>query len=751
MKNFIVSLFVMFSLFANSQTNFERQSIVVPKEGTKSEMMSFVNSSNSKILQEYDQLGWFLFEIPEDWTYEDFEKAIKEQPWIKSVYPDEVQTYKRDYIPNDPQFTSQWYLKNIGDFDIDADQAWDSIPSNNQTVTVAVFDGGNDVSHEDLVGNIVTPFNAVTNSYFNGQLVDAAFDRHGTACSGTICSVTNNGIGVSSVGNNKVKVMPINIMTYITSGGSFGTTSSIQINAINAAMAQGCVAISMSYGGSSYTSALDAAFTSAKTIGRNGKGLFICASSGNGYSGTITQYPASYPSVYGIGATTSTDLRAAFSNYGTIVDISAPGTSILTTDLTGANGYSTGNYASVSGTSFSCPITAACGALLIYKNSELSESSVMNILASTCDKVGGYVYSNSTLWPYSTRSNELGYGRVNLYNAIRATPFVGNPVTNPPTESHNFYLTGCNSSNLLPTVGSSITITTNQRTSSPGLASVSPKVQYYWSTDLSLSLNDIVIGTDTSTIGNGVEFQSESITYQVPQTPGIYYILIKANFDGSETEITSIDNVCSIQITVMNPTSSGADLRIWFTNTSITTCGNNTGSGAVLRFQNVGSVPITSFTYRWRWDGCPIAGTPSYFNCNNVSTLQSYLNAPINPNQMSGTYTSNLCIANCGLASAPYVIIPVGTTRNLIAEIISVNGQTGDSNSSNNIATIPVTRISCTTNGFEEIEIENPEIRVYTITGVEVDPDLNTLATGAYVIHFIYSDHIEVQKVFYQH
>lgn len=748
MKNFIVSLLVMFSLFVNAQTNFERQAIVVPKRGSQNEVKDFAQSTNSKIVQSYDQLGWFLFEIPEDWNYIEFESAIKNKNWLQSVFPDEVQTYTRDYIPNDPQFGSQWFLKQISDSDIDAELAWDSLPLNNQSVTVAVFDGGNDITHEDLIGNIVTPFNAVTNSYSNGQLVDPVNDRHGTACSGTICAVTNNGIGVSSVGNNKVKVMPINIMTFITSGGSFGTTSSIQINAINAAMAQGCVAISMSYGGDSYNSALDAAFTSAKTIGRNGKGLFICASSGNNGSGSIVKYPASYQSVYGIGATSSSDLRASFSNFGTIVDISAPGTSILTTDLTGTNGYSTGNYASVSGTSFSCPITAACGALLIYKNMDLTESSVMSILASTADKTGGYTYSNNPNWTYSTRSNELGYGRVNLYNAIRATPFVGNPIVNPPSSNHNIYLTNCSSTNNLPNVGSTITLSCRQKTTAPTLTSVSPKLRYYWSTDINISSNDILIGEDTSSLGNGIESELENVSYTVPQNAGVWYVLIKANYDDLVPEMTNVDNICSIQITVVNPTSGGADLRAFFINSQITTCGVNTGNQATVRFQNVGSVPITSFTFRWRWETCPTV--PSYYNCNNLSTQSGFLTSPINSMQFTGTYLSNWCIANCGLASSPFDIIAVGTTRNLIVEIMTVNGQSSDSNPSNNIAIIPVTRISCTGASVDEIPTEQPIVKIYTITGMEVQADPNSLARGAYIIHFIYKDRTEIQKVYLQ-
>jgi subtilisin family serine protease len=182
----------------------------------------------------------------------------------------------RDYVPNDTQFIYSWHLKQSNDIDIDADEAWDLVPSTNPTVTVAMFDGGLDLTHPDLIGNTESPFNAVNGTtsipYVNAD------DKHGTACSGTIAAVTNNGIGVSSVGNNKVKVMPVNIMSQVFAGGSFSTSDVIQINAVNASMANPtCVAIAMSYGGSSYSSALDAAFNAARTTARGGKGMIVVA------------------------------------------------------------------------------------------------------------------------------------------------------------------------------------------------------------------------------------------------------------------------------------------------------------------------------------------------------------------------------------------------------------------------------------------------------------------------------------------
>lgn len=745
---FLITLLVSSIL---SYAQVEKQLIVVPEKSQVRMMEAFLDANQVKVVQHYEQLGWYLVKLSDDHTQDSFIRLCKDLNFIAKVYKDEEMTYNKDYVPTDTQFNSQWYLRQTTDKDIDADLAWDSIPANNVPTKVAVFDGGIDVTHEDLVGNIVTPFNAVTNSFSNGELVDPLYDRHGTTCSGTIAAVTNNSLGIASVGANKVKVMPVNIMTSITSGGSFGTSVVIQVNAINAAIAQGCVAISMSYGGGSYSQAVNDALIVAKNQARNGNGIFICASTGNGYSGTITQYPASYSAVYGIGATTSTDLRAAFSNYGNIVDISAPGANILTTDLTGINGYNAGNYASVSGTSFSCPITAAAGALILYRNPNLTEAQVMAILASTAEKVGGYAYTFNATYPLSTRSNELGYGRINLFDALKITPLVGNPIITPPTPEHNIVVYNCSVSNTAPLLGSNLVITTYQKTTAPALTQVASKLQYRLSNDNAWSSDDIVIGTDTSFVGGGIESEMESITYTIPANiaTGGKYVLIKGNFDDSVSESTAIDNACSVYIVATNPGANGADLQAFWLNPGLVTCNNSTGSATRLRFKNTGSVPIVSYTYKVTWEGCPQVGWPSYYSCT-VASGPNFPDNPIVPNGLSSTFQFNTCIGSCGLSSYPFTLIPLNTTRNLVLEILTVNGQSGDAFLGNNIAYFPVTRISCTQSldGSEELPIEQPIVKIYTITGTLVDQNkIEYLSSGIYIVHYQYSDHTDVEKI----
>ena len=267
MKKIVLLLSLCLSFFIglgqyDLSKNVDRQIIVVPKKGMELQAKNHFNQGDTKVVVEFDQLGWYVVLIPNGENQDEFINRNKSLSFVQNLYKDETRQMQLDYIPNDAEFVSCWHLRQTSDADIDADEAWDLVPANNPFVSVAMFDGGLDLTIPDLVGNTNSPFNAV-NSTTSIPYVNAE-DKHGTTCSGTIAAVTNNGIGVSSVGNNKVKVMPVNIMSAVYAGGSFGTSDVIQINGVNAAMANPtCVAIAMSYGGSSYSAALEAAFNSS--------------------------------------------------------------------------------------------------------------------------------------------------------------------------------------------------------------------------------------------------------------------------------------------------------------------------------------------------------------------------------------------------------------------------------------------------------------------------------------------------------
>jgi hypothetical protein len=752
MKNFLVLLLCFIAHVGFSQNLFKdvnKQVMLVPTPGQETSLVNFVSESNSEIVLHFKELNWYLIKIPDEVSQDEYLSYCKGKNFIKAFYKDEVMEYNRDYIPNDPNFNLSWHLKQASDADIDADEAWDLVSNNGGYTTVAVFDGGFEPLHEDLVGNYNNIFNAVTNLPYNGAFANS-FDRHGVACSGVIAAVTNNGIGVSSVGNNLVQVMPINIMSGVYSGGSFNTSSSIQINAINAAMANPtCVAISMSYSGSSFSQALNDAFLTASTTARGGKGILCFASSGNGYSGTATNYPAWYPSVWGVGATGQSDTKASFSNFGQICDISAPGSSIVTTDRIGSEGYSsTSNYATVSGTSFSCPMTAAASALVAYRNSTLTADQIMSILSQTCDKVGGYSYTNNPNFPYSTRSNELGYGRINLKNAILMTPDNGGG-TPPPVTNHDIVLINPSVSPQTGLYGSTISISCTQLTMNPSLGSVNSIIQYRYSSNTTWGdADDIIIGTDTTVLGGGVISGTENISFIVPSQSGTKYILIKSNFDGSIIESNYSNNLGVANFIPIDPNIALADLSVEYllpTTSEIVLTPNQISVNFRWRFTNTGTVPITSFSYEKKWVNC----TGSFiFSCYSNSSWSGNLlpgQSVVLPGQNSWI-SSNTC-PQLSNPSSTVCFVPLGGSNTYRTTIVSVNGSTGDYNSLNNIRDINFSRPLPAEGSVDLYSVDPTYVEIYTVTGSLLDKARwDELPSGIYLVKEIYPDETRVIK-----
>jgi len=111
------------------------------------------------------------------------------------------------------------------------------------------------------------------------------------------------------------------------------------------------------------------------------------------------------------------------SNYGTALDIVAPGVHIVTTTI-----QSNGDYTAVSGTSAACPHVAGVAALVLSANSSLSGPEVRNIIERTARKINsysasnpsGYMYTdNPSVRPNGTWNEETGYGLVNAYTAVQ--------------------------------------------------------------------------------------------------------------------------------------------------------------------------------------------------------------------------------------------------------------------------------------------------------------------------------------------
>lgn len=316
---------------------------------------------------------------------------------------------------NDPNFSKQWYLDNSGmeswqkaGADIRVVDAWKQYKGN-PAVIVSIVDGGINPEHPDLQDNLwinsgEIPGNGIDddgNGYtddVNGyNFVDdnavIVSHRHGTHVAGLIGAVNNNGVGICGVAggdgtpHSGVKLMSCQIMKSLTStGGEIASDPHIAA-AIKYGADNGAVISQNSWGYSVETKsavnvnpvhkeAIDY-FIKYAGCDNNGnqlegspmKGGIVLFASGNANtSNPATAAPADYEEVVAVAAIEADYKKASYSNYGTYMDISAPGGSrngdgriwSTTTALAG-------NYEYISGTSMACPLVSGVAALVIQK------------------------------------------------------------------------------------------------------------------------------------------------------------------------------------------------------------------------------------------------------------------------------------------------------------------------------------------------------------------------------------------------
>jgi len=292
-----------------------------------------------------------------------------------------VEAVELDYVmeanltPNDPSYASQYHLPRI-----QADLAW-NITTGSTSRTIAIVDTGVDLTHPDLKAKILPGYDFV-----NGDALADDDQGHGTHCAGIATAISNNGLQVAGVDFN-AKIMPVKVLNRRGSG----YTSDI-INGVYYAADNGAHVISMSLGGGAAQTAFQDAINYAY-----GKNIIVVAAAGNSSTSALS-YPAAYNNVVAVASTTSTDAMSSFSNYGSWVDIAAPGSSILST----ADG---GGTTTMSGTSMATPVVAGLATLTWSKNLAASNTTVINRIYSTADKIAG------------TGTN-FTHGRVNAYNAV---------------------------------------------------------------------------------------------------------------------------------------------------------------------------------------------------------------------------------------------------------------------------------------------------------------------------------------------
>jgi hypothetical protein len=315
------------------------------------------------------------------------DQFIKELAAFNEIeYAERKELHHTTLTPNDPGYTNstsngQWAL-----FQINAAQAWDISTGSSGTV-VAVTDNAININHPDLINKMLPGHDAVDNDS-DPSPCGSNDGFHGSHVSGIVGAESNNNLGIASIGYD-VSILPVKIGD--CNGSLTGGFEGIVWAADN-----GADVINMSWGGSG-----------SSTYGQNvcdyawNQGSILIAAAGNDGVNSVF-YPAGYNNVVSVASTTTGDVKSGFSNYGAWIDISAPGSSILSTNA--GTGYQV-----TQGTSMASPLVAGLVGLMKSHATGASNTDILNCLYSSATNIDG---ANSNF------VGQLGAGRINAHQAM---------------------------------------------------------------------------------------------------------------------------------------------------------------------------------------------------------------------------------------------------------------------------------------------------------------------------------------------
>ena len=302
-----------------------------------------------------------------------------------------------ELTPSDPFFFDQWGLKSIG-----VPTAWD-VTLGDKSVIVAVVDTGVWWTQPDIQANMWTNSADGTHGYdfvdsdTNPMDIDPSGTYHGTGVAGVIGAITDNTVEIA--GTAQVSIMAVRALG---SNGQGSSTDTAQ--AIIWAADHGAKVINLSLG-TNETPPVEPSEIHLAIDHAWSKGALIVAAAGNAGVGTL-DYPARLPEVVSVAAIDESGRRASFSNYGPGLDLSAPGSRIVT--LSGGNNQPN-NVHYLQGTSFSAPFVSGIAGLLLSAEPGLTNVQLWNILNMTAVQPVGSGYNTN-----------YGWGVVNARNAIAA-------------------------------------------------------------------------------------------------------------------------------------------------------------------------------------------------------------------------------------------------------------------------------------------------------------------------------------------
>lgn len=431
-------------------SNPEAAGFVVPGMQIESVSTTFIIGGKFEARQRKAGLHrWFTVTYSEDTPMTRAGSSLSMADGIELTEP-ALKVKRTSVTMNDPRYASQWHYNNTGQngfrsgIDMNLQEAWDTYGVfGNENVTVAIIDGGVDVTHPDLEPNLwvneaelngtpnrdddgngyrddVHGYNFVTNS------ADINGETHGTHVAGTVSAANNNGIGVCGVAGGRypdepgVRLMCLQIMDerYPDSGANIARVFQYAAdNGANIAQNSWGYEESPSQMLPSDAAAIDYFIDNAGTdehgnqVGPMKGGLVVFAAGNNAQN---YDYPSGYERVLAVAAIGPYGAAAYYTNYGPWVDVCAPGGDQQANPSYGGvlSTIPGGQYAYLQGTSMACPHVSGLAALVL---------SVKGQDGFTCDDLFDLIVNSTdaSIYDYNTNMRgQLGSGMIDAVLAL---------------------------------------------------------------------------------------------------------------------------------------------------------------------------------------------------------------------------------------------------------------------------------------------------------------------------------------------
>ncbi|WP_165875306.1 S8 family peptidase [Natrarchaeobius chitinivorans] len=340
-------------------------------------------TSDADVVHSNEVINYVSITFPAQ-TPEEAKERVKEalERIDEIEYVEENATIEALHTPNDPHYGSQHAPQQVN-----CEGAWERTLGDDDVV-ISVVDQAVQYDHENLEPNVDDRIGEVFVGRMNTPYPATSNETHGTIVAGIAAGATDNGTGHAGISN--CTFLSARALDERGSGSLSDVADAIQWSADN-----GADVINLSLASSSDWRTLENACEYAVE-----QGCLLVGGAGN--DGGSVLYPAAYDSVIAVSALTSSDRLASFSNRGSAIELAAPGTSLVSTDLNDS-------YTRASGTSMSTPVVSGVAGLVLSAYPDLPVETLREHLRKTATDVG-------------LSSHAQGYGRVDANAAVNTVP-----------------------------------------------------------------------------------------------------------------------------------------------------------------------------------------------------------------------------------------------------------------------------------------------------------------------------------------